>query len=38
LLAEAAAETAARPGLAATLNHLAQAITSALDRAAKAAD
>jgi transcriptional regulator with XRE-family HTH domain len=36
LLAEAAAEADARPGLAVTLEHLAQVITAALDRAAKA--
>jgi hypothetical protein len=36
LLAEAAAEADTRPGLAATLRHLAEVITSALDRAAKA--
>jgi transcriptional regulator with XRE-family HTH domain len=38
LLAEAAAEAEARPGLAKTLNHLAKEITTALDQAAKAAD
>lgn len=38
LLAEAAAEAAARPGLAATLRHLAAVITAALDQAAEAAE
>lgn len=38
LLAEAAAESDARPGLAETLDHLAKVITAALDQAAKAAD
>jgi transcriptional regulator with XRE-family HTH domain len=38
LLAEAAAEADARPGLAQTLDHLASVITAALDEAAKAAD
>jgi transcriptional regulator with XRE-family HTH domain len=38
LLAEAAAEIDARPGLAETLDHLAKVITAALDQAAKAAD
>jgi transcriptional regulator with XRE-family HTH domain len=38
LLAEAAAEADARPGLAETLNHLAQVITAALDQAARSAD
>jgi len=38
LLAEAAAEAEARPGLAETLDHLAKVITAALDAAAKAAD
>jgi transcriptional regulator with XRE-family HTH domain len=38
LLAEAAAEAGARPGLAETLSHLAQVISVALDHAAKAAD
>lgn len=36
LLAEAAAVTGSRPGLAGTLTHLAQVITAALDRAATA--
>lgn len=38
LLAEAAAEAGARPGLAETLDHLAKVITAALDRAASAAE
>ena len=38
LLAEAAAESDARPGLAKTLDHLAKVITAALDRAAKTAE
>jgi transcriptional regulator with XRE-family HTH domain len=38
LLSEAAAEAEARPGLAETLNHLAEVVTAALDQAAKAAD
>jgi transcriptional regulator with XRE-family HTH domain len=38
LLAEAAAEADARPGLAETLDHLAKVITAALDQAAKAAE
>jgi transcriptional regulator with XRE-family HTH domain len=37
LLAEAAAEAEARPGLAKTLDHLANVITAALDQAAKPA-
>ena len=35
LLAEAAAEAEARPGLAETLDHLAKVITAALDQAAR---
>lgn len=35
LLAEAAVEAEARPGLAATLRHLAEVVTAALDQAAK---
>jgi transcriptional regulator with XRE-family HTH domain len=38
LLAEAAAESEARPGLAETLDHLAKVITAALDQAAQPAD
>jgi transcriptional regulator with XRE-family HTH domain len=38
LLAEAAAETDSRPGLAETLDHLANIITAALDQAARATD
>ena len=38
LLAEAAAEADARPGLAETLDHLAKVVTAALDQAAKTAE
>jgi transcriptional regulator with XRE-family HTH domain len=38
LLAEAAKEAETRPGLAATLRHLAEVVTAALDHAAKDAD